>query len=133
MEKKSLHDELRNLVDKYEEMAKKMGGSSLVEQLFNCTDQPYSAEVMAIPLPSKLKVLQIEMYDGSRDPVDHLKNFKVHMTLHGFPGKIACRAFRLTLKGMALGWFGALRPGSINSFEELAKQFLAQFMASRRC
>lgn len=43
LEKKRLHDELRNLVDKYGNMAKKMGGSSSVEQLLNRTDLPYSA------------------------------------------------------------------------------------------
>ncbi|XP_042972828.1 uncharacterized protein LOC122304635 [Carya illinoinensis] len=86
---------------------------------------------MAVPLPPKFKVPQIDMYDGFRDPIDHLENFKAHMTLYGFSGEVAYRAFSLTLKGIAHGWFGTLRPGTINSFEELAKQFLTQFMASR--
>lgn len=85
LEKKKLHDELRSLVDKYEEIAKKMEGSSSVEQLLNHADLPYTAEVMVVPFPPKFKVSQIEMYDGSRDPIDHLENFKVHMILHEFP------------------------------------------------
>ncbi|KAF5459049.1 hypothetical protein F2P56_023038 [Juglans regia] len=54
------------------------------------------------------------------------------MTLHGFPGEVACGAFPLTLKGQAWGCFGALRPGLSSSFEKLAKHFLTQFIASRR-
>ncbi|XP_040992588.1 uncharacterized protein LOC121239400 [Juglans microcarpa x Juglans regia] len=113
-------------------MAKRMGGSSSVEQLLTRTDLPYREEVMVVPLPPKFKVPQIDLYDGSKDPVDHLKNFKTHMTLYGFPGEVACHSFPLTLKGIARGWFGALCLESIGSFEELVKQFLMQFMASRR-
>lgn len=72
------------------------------------------------------------MYNGSKDPMEHLETYKAHMTLHGFFGKIACMAFPLTLKGMTRGWFEALQQGSINSFMELGQQFLTQFMASRR-
>ncbi|XP_041002416.1 uncharacterized protein LOC121248119 [Juglans microcarpa x Juglans regia] len=53
------------------------------------------------------------------------------MTLHGVPGKIACRAFPLTLKGLAHSWFGSLAPKSVDNFGELAKLFLTQFMSSQ--
>ncbi|XP_018840683.1 uncharacterized protein LOC109006003 [Juglans regia] len=46
--------------------------------------------------------------------------------------EVACRAFPLTLKGLARVWFGSLTPRSIDSFGELACLFLTQFMASRR-
>ncbi|XP_042944579.1 uncharacterized protein LOC122278456 [Carya illinoinensis] len=131
-EKERMHDERKDLAGKYEEMAKTMGSSSSVESLLHQTDLPYSARIMVVPLPPKFKVPQIDMYDGSKDPVDHLENFKAHITLHGFQGKIAGRAFPLTLKGTARRWFGTLRPRSIDNFEELAKQFLTQFMPSRR-
>lgn len=87
LEKKRLHN---NLVNKNEEMAKKMWGSSSLEQLLNCMDLHYSAEVMVEPLLPKFKILQIEMYDRSQDPVDHLENFKVHMTFHDFSREIVC-------------------------------------------
>lgn len=37
-EKKKLHDELCTLVNKYKEMARKMGGSSSIDQLLNRTN-----------------------------------------------------------------------------------------------
>ncbi|XP_042964733.1 uncharacterized protein LOC122298957 [Carya illinoinensis] len=131
-EKERMHDELKDLAGKYEEMVKKIGGFSSVESLLYQIDLPYNTRIMAMRLPPKFKVPQVDMYDGSKDPVDHLENFKTHITLYGFPRDIACRAFHLTLKGTARGWFGTLKPKSIDSFKKLAKQFLTQFMPSRR-
>lgn len=54
------------------------------------------------------------------------------MTLHGFSTEVACRAFPLTLKRSVKVWFGSLASGSIDSFAELARLFLTQFMAGRR-
>ncbi|XP_042964564.1 G-type lectin S-receptor-like serine/threonine-protein kinase At1g67520 [Carya illinoinensis] len=87
--KRKLHNQLKNFIDKYEEMSRKMGGSSFIEQLLNRTNLLYNDEVMAITLSSKFKIPQVDIYDGSRDPVDHLKNFKAHITLHDFPGEVA--------------------------------------------
>lgn len=61
---------------------------------------------------------------GSKDPVERLETFKAHMTFHGFPDEIVCKAFPLTLKEMATGWFGLLQLGSIEIFEKLGRQFL---------
>lgn len=115
-ERRKMHQELHSLMKKYEEMAKKMGASLSVDQLLTSTDLPYNAEVMAAPLPPKFKVTQMEMYDGSKDPLEHLETFKAYMTLHGFPREVAYKAFPLKLKGEARGWFGALPPGSIDDF-----------------
>lgn len=112
-------------------MAKRMGTSSSVDQLLTSTNLPYSAEVMVVPLPIKFKAPQMEAYDKFKDPLEHLKTFKAHMTFHGFPGEVASRALPLTLNGAARAWFGCLPPGSIDSFGELARLFLTQFIASR--
>lgn len=60
IENKKLHDELCGLNDKYEEMARKMEGSSSIDQLLNFTYLPYNTKVMAVSLPPKFKVPQIE-------------------------------------------------------------------------
>lgn len=38
----------------------------------------------------------------------------------------------MTLKGIARSWFGMLKPRTIDSFEELVKQLLTQFMANQK-
>ncbi|KAF5481765.1 hypothetical protein F2P56_002393 [Juglans regia] len=129
---KNIQDKLRNLKGKYEEIARKLGTLSTMDQLHTSTGLPYMEEVMAVPIPPKFKVLAIEIYDGERDPLKHLETFRAHMTLHGFPGEVACRAFPLTFKGPACVWFISLAPGSVDSFGELTRLFLTQFMSSRR-
>lgn len=41
-ETKKMHHDLHSLMDKYEEMANKIGTSSLVDQLLTSTNFPYS-------------------------------------------------------------------------------------------
>lgn len=74
---------------------------------------------MAVPLPLKFKVPQVDIYDKPRDPVEYLETFKAYMNVHKFSREIACQAYPLTLKGMVRGWFGNLQAGSITSFKEL--------------
>lgn len=114
------------------EMTKKVGASSLVDQIITSTNLLYSAEVMAMPLPPKFRIPQIDLYDGSWDLLEYLNNFNAHMTLHRFLGKIACRTFPLTLKGATLTWFVSLALNSICNFENLTSLFITQFMASRK-
>lgn len=74
----------------------------------------------------------MEEYDGTQDPMKHFETFKVHMMLHEFLGKVACRAFPLTLRRSARTWFVSLVLESIEIFDELAHLFVTHFMASRR-
>lgn len=53
-------------------------------------------------LPQNFEVSQMDLYDGSKSPMEHLENLKTHMKLHMFLGEILCRAFPLTLEGMTL-------------------------------
>ena len=64
-------------------------------------DSPFSIEVTSFPLPTKFRMPQVETYDGSRDPLDHLESFKTLKHLQGAPNEIMCRAFSTTLKGPA--------------------------------
>jgi hypothetical protein len=52
--------------------------------------------------------------------------------LHGTPDEIACRAFPLTLKGVAKDWFIRFPPKSVGTFKELGRLFLTQFLATRK-
>lgn len=107
-EKKKMHYDLWSLTDKYKELPWKIGAYSSVNQLLTNTNLPCNMEIMVVPLLPKFKVPLVEMYDGSKDSVEHLETFITHTTLHGFLGKITCLAFPLTLKGATHGWFGSL-------------------------
>ena len=71
---------------------------------------------------------QIEAYDESKDPLDHLESFKTLVHLQGVPDKIICRAFLTTLKGLARVWFSRLTHNAISTFKELSAQFASHFI-----
>ena len=73
----------------------------------------------------------MEAFDGVKDPVDHLNTYKNQMELHGYQDPVRCRAFAITLKGLALAWFNRLPPSSISSFRELSIAFVSHFIRAR--
>ena len=64
---------------------------------------------------------QVEAYNESKDPLDHLESFKTLMHLQGTANEIMCQAFPTTLKGPARVWFSRLTPNSISTFKELSE------------
>lgn len=125
--KKRMQQELQ---DKYQEKARRVGTSSPVDEMLVSTGLPYSVIVMAMPLLPKFKISQIDLQDGSKDPLKHLDTFMAHMTLHRFPREVACRAFPLTLKGATQAQFTSLAPNLVHHFDYLSQLFLLQFLAS---
>ena len=77
-------------------------------------------------------MLQVESYNGSKDPLDHLESFKTLMHLQGVADEIMCKAFPTTLKGPARVWFSRLKPNSISTFKELSTQFASLFIVEHR-
>jgi hypothetical protein len=93
---------------------------------------PFTERVEAYPMPDKFKMPWIKKYDGNEDPQAYLEAFREHLILHGTSDEIACRAFPLTLKGMAKDWFTGLPLKSVGTFKELGCLFLTQFLATRK-
>ena len=75
--------------------------SSDLDDLVNWTDSSFTASINSFPLPHKFRMLQIDSYNGVKDPLDHLETFKTLMHLQGVVDEIMCRAFPTTLKGAA--------------------------------
>ncbi|XP_050278326.1 uncharacterized protein LOC126719861 [Quercus robur] len=75
--------------------------SNDLDDLVNRTDSLFTTSVNSFPLPQKFRMPQIENYNGVKDPLDHLKTFKILKHLQGVPDEIMCRTFSTTLKGPA--------------------------------
>ena len=71
---------------------------------------------------------QVESYDGSKDPLDHLESFKTLMHLQRVVDEIMCKACPTTLKGPVRIWFSRLTLNSIGTFKELSAQFASHFI-----
>ena len=95
------------------------------------TESPFTAGVLHFPLPAKFRMSQVEMFDGTRDPIDHLNTYKDQMEMHGYQGPIRCRASAITLKGLTLAWFNRLPPSSVSSFTKLSIAFVSHFIRAR--
>jgi hypothetical protein len=132
----NLHDaKMKDLEDKYSRILRRMNGEDLKLMTWDMLEDenlPFTERVKAYPIPDKFKMPRIEKYDGSGDPQAHLEAFRESIILHGTPDEIACRAFPLTLKGVAKDWFTGLPSKSVGTFKELGRLFLTQFLATRK-
>ena len=122
-------DQMRKVM---EEMKDSMRRTYHVDDLVHRTDSPFTTSITSHPLPSKIKMPTLDSYDGTRDPCDHITTFKTTMHLQGILDKIICRAFPITLKGLARVWFGKIPPNTITSFQELSKLFVNNFVRGQR-
>ena len=67
---------------------------------------------------------QVETYEGSRDPLNHLELFKTLMHLQGVLDEIICKAFSTTIKGAI--------PNTFSTFKELSGHFVTHFIGGQR-
>ena len=102
-----------------------------MDALVQQTESPFTAGVMHFPLLGKFRMPQIETFDWTKDPIDHLNMYKNHMELHGYQDPVRCRAFAINLKDPALAWFNRLQPSSVSSFTELSITFVSHFIGGR--
>ncbi|GFZ06995.1 hypothetical protein Acr_18g0011650 [Actinidia rufa] len=103
-----------------------------VDALVRQTDPPFTERVLRTRISSKFKLpTQLGIYEGKTDPMDHLDSYKSLMSLQGCSDEVMCKAFSATLKGPARSWFRKLSPGTVDSFGELSRLFVANFMSCR--
>ncbi|GFZ16797.1 hypothetical protein Acr_26g0000670 [Actinidia rufa] len=103
-----------------------------VDILIRQTEPPFTERILRARISSKFKLpTQLGIYEGKTDPMDHLDSYKSLMSLQGCSDEVMCKAFSATLKGPARSWFRKLSPGTIDSFGELSRLFVANFMSCR--
>ncbi|KAL2505506.1 Uncharacterized protein Adt_21127 [Abeliophyllum distichum] len=94
-------------------------------------EDPFTEDVMIVPLPPKFKEPTGE-FDGTDDPIDHIRMFQDRVGLHGWPDAIACRVFPMTLRKDAREWFDTLPLRSISTFVDFVNKFAICFSSSTR-
>ncbi|XP_075655046.1 uncharacterized protein LOC142625244 [Castanea sativa] len=126
--------EMQTMKEKMDMMMNAIKGwvSTSLDELVHRIDSPFTALVTSFPLPAKFRMPQVEAYDGSKDPLDHLKSFKTLMHLQWAPDEIMCRAFPTTLKGPTRVWFSKIAPNIVSTFKELNGLFVTHFIGGQR-
>ena len=94
-------------------------------------DSPFIASILECPLSPKFRLPQLEVYDGTKNPVDHIGAFKTLMSLQQTPNEVICRTFQATLRGVAQVWFSKLRVVSIANFDQLNDSFVGHFIGGQ--
>ncbi|KAG5149186.1 hypothetical protein JHK82_016067 [Glycine max] len=92
---------------------------------------PFINHIMEVDIPLGWKPLNLERYDGTIDPYEHLDAFLTQANLYTNDDAILCCVFLSSLKGATLTWYGGLPPRSIGSFDTLVELFNAQYATSR--
>ncbi|KAK3037261.1 hypothetical protein RJ639_029673 [Escallonia herrerae] len=92
---------------------------------------PSSKAIEKAKLPPNFRMPQCDLYDGTRDPGEHVYQFQTNMLLLQVSDAVMCRAFPTTLRKAAHAWFKSLQPRSIYSFGQLSDLFQKHFVRSR--
>lgn len=117
-----IHELQRHIKELRHHNALRNGVANLLEE----TESPFTDEIRIAMMPERLK-LPNSKYDGTGDPVDHLETYRSWMELNSITNAFKCRAFVITLTGVARWWFRTLRPGTVSSFCQLSESFISQF------
>ena len=80
-----------------------------------------------VDLPEEYKVLKFEMFDGTRNPMAHLRRYCEQLVGIGKNKALLMRLFRRSLSGEALEWFMSQELKRWTGWKALAKGFLDWF------
>ncbi|KAL2230498.1 UNVERIFIED_CONTAM: hypothetical protein Sindi_1644200, partial [Sesamum indicum] len=74
----------------------------------------------------------LQKYDGTKDPLEHVAAFELVMNLYRQFGPIMAKLFVTTLAGKAQEWFTSLPSGSIETYDQLTQKFSFHFVSKRK-
>ena len=95
--------------------------------------KPYPAHYDIIPLLTGYQKLNFEKFNGlAGSPQEHLAHFYLACGESALIDALLIRQFVQSLKGFAFTWYTQLQPGSIHTWDNLQRVFLAQFVSSKK-
>ncbi|GJY96494.1 reverse transcriptase domain-containing protein [Tanacetum coccineum] len=77
--------------------------------------------------------INVKTYNGSDDTEDHLNLFQAAAKVERWSIPTWCHMFNSTLIGSDRVWFDDLPPESIDSYDDLKKAFLANYLQQKKC
>ncbi|KAJ0969768.1 hypothetical protein J5N97_022645 [Dioscorea zingiberensis] len=98
-----------------------------VLQLVPELTSPYIQAIWEVPFPEQFRPPNIQYYDGSTDPLEHIERYSAEMMTNRTTEVVMCRAFPRTLSGVAFEWLSSLPAGTISNFKQLTNLFLTRF------
>jgi len=110
---------MKNMRKELDEVKNAMKGKTVInlDGMIKWIDSPFTASVLECPLPPKFRLPQLEVYDGTKDPLDHIGAFKTILNLQQTLNEVICRSFLATFRRAARVWFSKLPVASIANFK----------------
>ncbi|GKA32278.1 reverse transcriptase domain-containing protein, partial [Tanacetum coccineum] len=93
----------------------------------------FTPRIRYFDFPKTQMPSHIKTYDGSQDPEDHLKIFQSAAKTERWAMSTWCHMFNSTLTGNARVWFDNLPKEIINSYDDLKKAFLENYLQQKKC
>ncbi|KAM1597923.1 hypothetical protein PS2_032779 [Malus domestica] len=94
--------------------------------------KPYSKKIDTLKMPKGYQPPKFIQFDGKGNPKQHVAHFVETCNNAGTEGDYLAKQFVRSLKGNAFEWYTDLEPESINSWEQLKREFLNRFYSTRR-
>nr|GEV41185.1 reverse transcriptase domain-containing protein [Tanacetum cinerariifolium] len=94
---------------------------------------PFTPRIRYFDFPKTRMPSHIKTYDGSEDPKDHLKIFQAAGKTKRWAMPTWCHMFNSTLTENARVWFDDLPKESIDSYDDLRKAFLENYLQQKKC
>ncbi|KAM2811692.1 hypothetical protein COP1_044303 [Malus domestica] len=104
-------------------------GSSNTSGLYS---KPYSKKIDTLKMPRGYQPPKFIQFDGKGNPKHHVAHFVKTCNNAGTEWDYLAKQFVRSLKGNAFEWYTDLEPESINSWEQLEREFLNRFYSTRR-
>ena len=82
-------------------------------------------------MPNGYQPPKFLQFDGNGNPKQHIAHFVETCENVGTQGSLLVKQFAHSLKGNAFDWYTDLVPKSINSWEQLTREFLDRFYSTR--
>ncbi|GKV48140.1 hypothetical protein SLEP1_g54971 [Rubroshorea leprosula] len=112
------HHDVSRRLDSLEKLVAEQRGVPPPHHAADSIPHPLNTNITLEPYPAGFKIPQLETYDGTKDPDDHLN-------------ALICKIFPSTLRGNAQTWYYSLPPRSISSYTEMASAFATKFSSRR--
>ena len=91
----------------------------------------FTTELRSVAWPGKFKPDVPPRYDGTADPAEFLRLYKLGIEAANGDEKVMANWFPMALKDGARTWLLNLAPGTISSWNEMRTRFIANFQGTR--
>ncbi|OMO59013.1 Retrotransposon gag protein [Corchorus capsularis] len=94
--------------------------------------KPYTRRIDELKMPGNYQPPKFQQFDGKGNPRQHVAHFIETCNNAGTYDDLLVKQFVRSLKGNAFDWYTGLDSESIDSWDQLEREFLNRFFSTRR-